>query len=62
MIKEFEISDILKAVNNIFKIERREDKTMVAKNDFADKDDILTPNKQVKSNRSKILVLNQMIE
>ena len=62
MIKEFEINDILNAVDNISKIERKKDKIIEAKNDSADKDDILTLNKQVKSNKSKILVLDQMIE
>ena len=54
MIKEFEINDILDAVNNISKIER--------KNDSTDTDDIVPLNKQVKSNKSEILVLDQMIE
>ena len=62
MAKEFEINDILNAVDNISKIERKKSKTIEAKNDSADKDDILTLNKQVKSNKSKILVLDQMIE
>ena len=62
MAKAFEINDILNAVDNIFKIERQKGKTIEAKNDYTDKDDVLTLNKQVKSNKSKILVLNQMIE
>ena len=62
MTKGFEINDILNAVDNISKIETKKGKTIVAKNDSADKDDILTLNKQVKSNKSKILVLDQMIE
>ena len=62
MAKEFEINDILNAVNNISKIERKKDKTIETKNVSADKDDVLTPNKQVKSDKSKILVLDQMIE
>ena len=62
MTKEFEINDILNAVNNIAKIERKKDKTAETKNDLLDKNDILTLNKQVKSNKSKILVLDQMIE
>ena len=62
MTKEFEIEDILKAVDDISKIERKKGKTIEAKNDSADKDDVLTLNKQVKSNKSKILVLDQMIE
>ena len=62
MAKEFEINDILNAVDNISKIERKKGKITEAKNDSASKDDILTLNKQVKSNKSKILVLDQMIE
>ena len=62
MAKEFEINDILNAVDNIFKIERKKGKTIETKNDSTDKDEVLTLNKQVKSNKSKILVLDQMIE
>ena len=62
MTKEFEINDILNAVDNISKIERKKGKTIETKNDSADEDDVLTLNKQVKSNKSKILVLDQMIE
>ena len=54
MAKKFEISDILNAVDNISKMERE--------NDTTDKDDVLTLNNQVKSNKSNILVLDQMIE
>jgi len=53
MTKKFEISDILNAVENISKIEKK---------DSTDKDDVLTLNNQVKSNKSNILVLDQMIE
>ena len=62
MAKEFEINDILNAVDNISKIERKKDKVIETKNDPKNKDDVLTLNKQVKSNKSKILVLDQMIE
>ena len=62
MAKEFEINDILNAVDNISKIRRKKGKTIETKNDSADKNDVLTLNKQVKSNKSKILVLDQMIE
>ena len=64
MIKEFEINDILNAVDNISKIERKKGKAKAieTKNDSIDKDDVLTLNKQVKTNKSKILVLDQMIE
>ena len=62
MAKEFEINDILNAVNNIYKIEKKKDRVIETKNDPTNKDDVLTLNKQVKSNKSKILVLDQMIE
>jgi hypothetical protein len=62
MKKEFTINDILNAVDNISKIERKKVKAIETKNDSTDKDDVLNLNKQVKSNKSKILVLNQMIE
>jgi len=62
MTKEFAINDILNAVDNISKIERKKVKAIETKSDSTDKDDVLTLNKQVKSNKSKILVLDQMIE
>ena len=62
MKKKFTINDILNAVDNISKIERKKVKAIETKNDSTDKDDVFTLNKQVKSNKSKILVLNQMIE
>ena len=62
MAKEFVINDILNAVDNISKMKRRNDETVVTKNDSADKEDVLTQNNQVKSNKSEILVLDQMIE
>ena len=60
--KEFEIGDILNAVNNISRIERKKGRNIEIKNDSASKDDILPLNNQVKSNKSEILVLDQMIE
>jgi len=62
MEKEFEIEDILNAVDNISKIERKKNIAIETKNDSIDKNDNLTLNNQVKSNKSKILVLDQMIE
>ena len=61
MRKEFEINDILNAVNSISKIERKKSKN-VKKKELTEKSDILTLNNQVKSNKSNILVLDQMIE
>ena len=62
MIKEFEIKDILNAVDSISKIERKKGKTIEREIDSADKNDILPLNNQVKSDKSDILVLDQMIE
>ena len=61
MEKEFEINDILNAVKSISKIEKKKKKTL-EKKDFRDKDAVLTLNNQAKSNKSEILVLDQMIE
>ena len=61
MKKEFEISDILNAVNSISKIERKRSKN-IKKKELKEKSDILTLNNQAKSNKTDILVLDQMIE
>ena len=61
MKKEFEIEDILNAVDSISKIEKKKSKN-VEKKDLTIKSDILTLNNQVKSVKSEILVLDQMIE
>ena len=61
MIKEFQIKDILNAVNSISKIEKKKSK-IEEKKDSANKSDILSTNNQVKSNKSDILVLDEMIE
>ena len=62
MEKEFEINDILNAVNSISKIERKKGSIIKIKNDPAGKDDVLTLNNQEKSDKSEVLVLDQMIE
>jgi hypothetical protein len=62
MEKEFTIGDILDAVNNISKKERKKGRSIEIKSDSTSKDDILPLNNQVKSNKSEILVLDQMIE
>ena len=61
MIKEFKIDDILNAVDSISNIEKKKSETL-GKNDSVENHDVLTLNNQVKSNKSKILVLDQMIE
>ena len=62
MEKEFKIGDILNAVNNIFKIERKKGRAIEINNVSTDKNDVLTLNNQAKSDKSEILVLDQMIE
>ena len=62
MKKEFEINDILNAVNSISKIERKKGRAIEIKNDSNDKNDVLTLNNQAKSDKSEILVLDRMIE
>ena len=62
MIKEFEIKDILNAVNDIFELERKKSKYTMQKKVFKDKAHNLPNNKRVKSNKSEILVLDEMIE
>ena len=62
MEKEFKINDILNAVHHISKIERKRGRTMELKNDSTTKNDVLPLNNQVKSTKSDILVLDQMIE
>ena len=60
-MKEFEIDDILNAVNSISKINKKKNKTL-EKKDSSNKDDALVLNNHAKSNKSEILVLDQMIE
>ncbi len=61
MTKEFEIIDILNAVNSISKIDKKKTKNQEIKASD-EKDDILTLNSQVKSDKSEILVLDNMID
>ena len=56
MKKEFEINDILNAVNSISEIKRKKSDEIDAKKEA------LPLNNQVKSDKSEILVLDQMIE
>ena len=57
MIKEFKIKDILNAVEIISK---KEKKTKMKKED--NNNELFPNNSQVKSSKSEILVLNEMIE
>ena len=61
MIKEYQINDILSAVNTLFKIEKKKGSN-TQKKDSVSKNDVLIHNKQAKLNKSEILVLDQMIE
>ena len=62
MTKEFEINDILNAVNSILKIEKKKRNVVQSIKNRNDKVDVFTLSKQVKSDKSDILVLDQMIE
>ena len=57
MIKEFKVNDILSAVNSIAQKEIRKDDAKVIK-----RNPEYSMNRQVKTNKSEILVLEQMIE
>ena len=61
MIKEFQTKDILEAIEIISKMGKKkreiENKKIINK-----KDDVLTVKNQVKSTKSDILVLKEMIE
>ncbi len=61
MTKEIKINDILNAVDDISKIQKRKNK-IVKKSDFEYHDDVLNLNNRAKSNRSDVLVLSEMIE
>ena len=61
MKKKFEINDILNAVNSISRVDKKKSKIM-KKKDSGVKEDVLTLNNQAKSDKSEILVLDQMIE
>ena len=61
MIKEFQIDDILNAVDSISKMGENQKKIDSNKN-LAIENDLNTSNGQAKSKKSSILVLDQMIE
>ena len=60
-IQEYEISDILSAVDSIYRIEKKKNK-IVKKNGSTDKHDVLILNNQAKTNKGEILVLDKMVE
>ena len=62
MIKEFKINDILGAVNSISEMKTKKNRSKEIKNDFSGKDGALNTDNQAKSDKSELLVLDQMIE
>ena len=62
MIKEFEINDILNAVNNISKLEKKRSKITENKKISIKENDISNHNNQKKINKSETLILSQIIE
>ena len=61
MIKEFKIVEILNAVDNLCRIGKKKWE-ISEKKDYEYNNNALILNKQAESNKSEILVLNQMIE
>ena len=61
MIKEFGINDILDAVDSISNIKKKK-RNIDEKKNFNIKNDTLILNNQLKSDKSEVLVLNEMIE
>ena len=61
MIKEFEIKDILDAVNSISK-NKKIRVSLEEKKDLDSKNQALSHSNQVKEKQSEVLVLDQMIE
>tara|TARA_Y100001970_G_C14239657_1_gene864090 strand:- start:1287 stop:1475 length:189 start_codon:yes stop_codon:yes gene_type:complete len=62
MIKEYKIKDVLNAVDRIRTMKKNKNKSTIKKNDFKEKNDILSLNNPAKTSKSEILVLDQMIE
>ena len=61
MTKEYQINDILSAVNTLFRAEKKKG-TNTQKKDSIPPNDVLILNNQAKLDKSEILVLDQMIE
>ena len=62
MIKEYKIKDILNAVDSIQKIKKKANKSTIKRNDFNEKNDILSLNKPVKtSKRFQVCILPQCL-
>jgi|TARA_B110000438_G_scaffold296885_1_gene342281 hypothetical protein len=61
MNKEYQINDILDAVDSIYKVKRKKDKNIKTNNEYAGDNELMTTGEK-KSNKSDVLVLDQMIE
>ena len=62
MTKNFEVNDILNAVQSISQLERKKGQKREKEILQTNNNGILTTNNPAKSNKSEILVLEQMIE
>ena len=62
MTKEFNLNDILNAVNSISQIDRKKKKIEHIKKNSNDGNGKITIDNQIKSHDSEILVLDQMID
>ena len=62
MTENFEINDILNAVESISKIERSKGQKRDTKIDYTSNNGLLSTKNKAESNKSEILVLDQMID
>ena len=62
MKKEFDINDILDAVDNIAQFKKKNKKKQEIEKNYVSNNDNMTIKKQNKINKSDVLVLSEMIE
>ena len=62
MKKEFDINDILDAVDTITQFKRKEGKKQEIKKNYISNNDNMAIKKQTKINKSAVLILSEMIE
>ena len=62
MKKEFDINDILDAVDNIAQFKKKDKKKQEIEKNYVSNNDNMTIKKQNKINKSDVLVLSEMIE
>jgi hypothetical protein len=60
--KEFDINDILDAVDNIAQFKKKDRKKQEIEKNYVSNNDNMTIKKQNKINKSDVLVLSEMIE